>query len=187
MISILGSRPRGTLAFVLSLPLVLSLPACCEPHPVPPTVASFAAAAPMGGEVVVDPASISNPTKALGTGGGSNPKVYGRTRFQGSLVRFDVQVLESSPAQVDRVDLRWVSHNDAALPVFPTDAQASYLINPRQTRWYVFSIPATWDSTAPNDCLHIQAELFTGTTSLGTVKQKFTPVVDAAWGFEWAH
>ena len=136
--------------------------------------------------MIIDPASISNPTHAQGLGGGSNPKVYGRSRFQGSVVRFDIQILESAPAQVDRVDLRWVSHNDTATPLFPTEAQASYPINPRQTRWYVFSIPATWDATAPNDCFHIQAQLFSGALPMGTVKQKFTPVLDTAWGYEWS-
>ena len=140
---------------------------------------------PVPGMVVVDPDALSNPTYAPKSDG-SNPRIYGRARFQGTVITFEVMSLESSPPEAEKLVINWTSHTNATVPIlWPVLAQNdplhTYTIPAPKTRWYVVDIPATWDASGSNDCFHIRVDAYDHAGNLlMSAGKKFIPGIDVA-------
>jgi hypothetical protein len=183
MSSPVSSRVRAVIGFAVLMLASFATACCnCQPccklrgcqgdsqHPVP-------------GTVVVDPGASSNNSFATRSDG-ANPKIYGRARFQGTIVAFDVMSFESSPAQVEKLVINWTSHNNGTTPIAwpvvePGDPLHTYTVPVPKTRWYVVDIPATLDASGSNDCFHIRIDAYDHAGALViSAAKKFTPGTD---------
>ena len=120
---------------------------------------------PVPGKVIAAADAQANPNHTP-PDNGANPKVFGRTRFQGSIVAFDVMSYESNPAQVEKLVVNWTSHPAGSTPIpwpayEPPEAPLhEYTISVPKTRWYVVDIAAACDPSGPNNCFHIRVEAY---------------------------
>jgi hypothetical protein len=156
MSSLLSFRARAVIV-VAAILLTSFASACC-------TCKTGAGAADRG-KVLVAFDAVSNGTHAPPQGTGSNPKILGRIRFQGSVISFDVESQEAIPAQVEKLVVNWTSHVEGTSPIpfpvlDPNDPLHTYTIPFPSTDWYVVNIPATFDASGSNNCLHIRVDAY---------------------------
>lgn len=138
--------------------------------------------------MVVTPDAVANANYEP-KGDNAPPKVYGRARFNGAGVQFDILVMESAPAQIEDVYVNYTSHTDGVTPIiwpYPAPDPTPYTQDPPKTRWYIYDIPGTWDSTSPNNCFHVRVDAFDHYGQLVySVSQKFSPPATTTTWSDW--
>jgi hypothetical protein len=161
---------------------------CCKDKHAAPTHYARAGGPKHIGRIEVPADAVANTTYEP-KGDSSPPKVYGRARFNGTVVAYDLLFMESTPAQIEDVYLNYTSHQEGVTPIFwpyPAPDPTPYTQDPPKTRWYIYDLPATWSSTAPNDCFHVRVDAFDHYGQLVySVSQKFSPPVTTTTWSEW--